>query len=115
MITASLEGTATIPDLQFVELPLESFGNNTIDAPITFPPPWLGGSNLITCAVNARRVLVIFKGTRDVIKVVSGQSSDYRGHHVYNSNSSSVDVTAEWTQCLNLQVQATNKTVYICL
>lgn len=112
MITASLEGTATIPDLQFVELPLESFGSNTIGAPTTSPPSWLGGSNLVTCAVNARRVPVTFKGTRDVIKVVSGQPSDYRGHHVCNYNSSSVDVTAEWAQCLNLQIQATNKTVY---
>ena len=69
MITASLEGTVTMPDLQFVELPLGSFGNNTIGAPITFPPSWLGGSNLVTCAVNARGVPVTFKGTR---KVVSG-------------------------------------------
>ena len=38
MITASLKGTATMPDLQFLELPLELFGNNAIGAPITFPP-----------------------------------------------------------------------------
>jgi len=112
MITASLEGTATIFDLQFIELPPESFGNNTIGALITFPPSWLGGSNLVTCAVDARGIPVTFKGTRDVMKVVSGQPSDCRGHDVCNSNSSSVDVTAEWAQCLNLQIQATNKTVY---
>jgi len=43
------------------------------------------------------------------MKVVSGQPSDYRGHDVCNSNSSSVDVTAEWAQYLNLQIQAINK------
>jgi hypothetical protein len=82
MITASLEGTATIPDLQFVELPLELFGNNTIGAPITFPQSWLGGSNLVTCVVDARGIPVTIKDTRDVMKIVSGQPSDYRRHDV---------------------------------
>lgn len=112
MIAGFLDESATSPDLQFVELPLESFGNNTIGALITLPPSWPGGSNLLTCAVDARWTNVTLSSTRNVMKVVTGQPLDWPGHGLCNSFLSSINITSEWAQYLNPYIQDSNKTVF---
>lgn len=111
MIADFVDESATSPDLQFVELPLESFGNNTIGALITFPPSWLGGLNLLACAVDAHWINLTLS-TRNVMKVVTGQQLDWPGHGLFNSSLSSINITSEWAQHLNPYIQDTNKTVF---
>ncbi len=112
MIADFLDGSATSPDVQFAELPPESFGNNTIGALITFPPSWPGGSNLLTCAVDARWIAVTLQSTRNVMKVVTGQPAGWPGVGLCNSSLPSINVTSEWAQYLNPHIQDTNKTVF---
>lgn len=112
IISDFINGYATFPDLQFVELPLENFGNNTIGALITFPPSWPGGSNLLTCAVDARWVNVTVQSTRNVMKVVSGQPLDWPGDGACIPSQPSINVTTEWAQYLNPYNQQTNKSIF---
>lgn len=112
MIADFIDDSATFPDLQFVELPPSSFGNNTIGALITFPQSWPGGSNLLTCAVDARWANVTLSSTRNVMKVVTGQPLDWPGQGLCNSALPSINVTSEWAQYLNPYIQDTNKTVF---
>lgn len=112
MVADFIDNSAASPDLQFVELPPNSFGNNTIGALITLPPSWPGGPNLLTCTVDARWTNVTLSSTRNVMKVVTGQPLDWPGHGLCNSALPSINVTSEWAQYLNPYIQDTNKTVF---
>ena len=105
----------TFPNLQFVELPPESFGTNTIGALITFPPTWPSGSNLLTCAVDTRWVPVTLQSTRSAMKVVKGAPAGWPGNGLCDPGLRSVNVTAEWAQYLNPLIQGMDKTVFEAL
>jgi hypothetical protein len=111
-INAYRDDNASSPFLQFMELPSETFGNNTIGALISFPPSWPGGSNLLTCTVDARWTPVNLQSTREIIKVVSGQPAGWPGQGLCNYSQPSISVTSEWAQYLNPYIQSSNKTVF---
>ena len=111
MIAGFIGEYSTYPDLQFVALPPEAFGNNTIGAFVTFPPTWPGGSKFLTCTVNARWEPVTLQSTRNVMKAVSGQPLGWP-HSGCGSSLPSINVTSEWAQYLNPHIQDTNKTVF---
>lgn len=46
-------GISTTPQLEFVELPFETYGNNTMGAIATLPSTWPGGSKLFGCILEA--------------------------------------------------------------
>ena len=115
MIANYMDNSTTSPGLQFVELPPEQFGNNTIGTLVTFPPSWPGGSNLLTCAVDARWAPVTIKSTRDNMKVVSGHPTGWPSGALCNLLAPSVKVTPEWAQYLNPHIQNINQTVFHAL
>jgi len=113
MVTAFLDNSNTAPALQFVDLPIDDFGNNTVGALITFPPSWPGGSNFLTCAVDARWTKATIKSTRDVIKVVTGAPDSWLGGMCYDSPS--ITARSTWAQYLNPYIIDTNQTVFYSL
>ena len=112
MITGFVDDSTISPELQFVELPLETMGNNTIGAFITFPSSWPGGEIFITCAVDARWVLATLQSTRNVVKVVSGQPASWPDSGACIPSAPSINVTSKWAQYLSPYLQGTNKTLF---
>ena len=112
LIAKYVEQTADFPALQFMELPRELFGNNTIGALIILPPSWPNGPNLLTCAVDAHWSPVTMQSTRNAMKIVTGTPTDWLNRTDCHKSQRTVNVTAEWAQYLNPNITDTGRTVF---
>jgi hypothetical protein len=101
------------PLLEFVELPVKTYGENTIGAFISFPPSWPGGQSVLACALDARWLPAVIGGRRTAIKMVysDGLQSWITLGTCGTHGTRRISVTPDWATQLNPTIQESNRSV----
>lgn len=106
------EGVATTPQLQFVDISSDTFGNNTKGAIVTLPPSWPGGSKMFGCRIDSRWSPSWVESRRYIMKAVTSSVEGWILGTFCDAPTPSVHVTNEWMEYLNPYLHDTNKTVF---
>jgi len=103
----------TTPTLRFIDLPKDTFGENTVGALISLPETWPGGKNVIGCGVDARWFPAYIESTRNQIKVVSGAPGGWETLGTCGlSGPRNITVSSQWANYLNPNLVESNLTAF---
>jgi hypothetical protein len=105
--------TSNAPLLQFIDLPINDFGSNSIGVFVTFPDSWPGGKGIVGCAIDARWAPTKIKSRRSRVKFITGSMGGWveRGT-CFSSNTKRITLDESWANFLNPIIQDYNRTVF---